>query len=91
MTDRPSAMAAAHAGELHAIEAKALSIFYGSFRAVDNVNLAIEQRKITAMIGPSGCGKSTVLRAFNRMNDLVPAAHAEGEVLFHGQNIYAPG
>jgi len=56
---------------------------------VKDVNLKIEMQKITAMIGPSGCGKSTVIRAFNRMNDLVPIAHTEGEVLFHGQNIYA--
>jgi phosphate transport system ATP-binding protein len=73
-----------------AIEAKNLNIYYGSFRAVKDVNLVVEAQKITAMIGPSGCGKSTVLRAFNRMNDLIPSAHAEGDVLFHGQNIYAP-
>jgi phosphate transport system ATP-binding protein len=73
-----------------AIEAKNLSIYYGNFRAVKDVDLVVEAQKITAMIGPSGCGKSTVLRAFNRMNDLIPSAHAEGDVLFHGQNIYAP-
>jgi phosphate transport system ATP-binding protein len=74
----------------YAIEAKDLNIYYGAFRAVKDVNLLVETQKITAMIGPSGCGKSTVLRAFNRMNDLIPSAHAEGDVLFHGQNIYAP-
>jgi len=73
-----------------AIEAKNLSVYYSDFRAVKDVNLSVEVQKITAMIGPSGCGKSTVLRAFNRMNDLIPSAHAEGDVLFHGQNIYAP-
>ena len=73
-----------------AVETKNLSIFYGSFKAVNNVSLQIERQKITAMIGPSGCGKSTVLRAFNRMNDLIPSARAEGEVHFHGQNIYDP-
>jgi phosphate transport system ATP-binding protein len=57
---------------------------------VKDVNLKIERRKITAIIGPSGCGKSTMLRAFNRMNELVPTAWAEGEVLFGGQNIYDP-
>ncbi len=72
----------------YAIEARNLSIFYGSFRAVKDVNMLVEAQKITAMIGPSGCGKSTVLRAFNRMNDLIPSAKTEGEVLFHGQNIY---
>jgi phosphate transport system ATP-binding protein len=74
-----------------AIEANNLSCYYGDFRAVKNVDLDIKQHAITALIGPSGCGKSTVLRAFNRMNDLIPVAHAEGEVLFHGANIYADG
>ena len=71
-----------------AIEAQNLSIHYGDFLAVKGVNLKIEKQKITAIIGPSGCGKSTVLRAFNRMNELVPTAWAEGEVLYHGKNIY---
>jgi len=74
----------------YAIEARDLSVYYGDFRAVKNVNVSVEPRKITAIIGPSGCGKSTMLRAFNRMNELVPTAHAEGQVLFRGQNIYAP-
>jgi phosphate transport system ATP-binding protein len=73
-----------------AIEAKDLNIYYGNFRAIKNVNLSIEKQKITAIIGPSGCGKSTMLRSFNRMNELVPSARTEGEVLFHGQNIYKP-
>ncbi|OAN44247.1 phosphate ABC transporter ATP-binding protein [Chloroflexus islandicus] len=75
----------------NAIEARNMSVYYGSFRAVKNVNLAIEKNRITALIGPSGCGKSTVLRSFNRMNDLVASARVEGEILFHGENIYAPG
>lgn len=73
-----------------AIEARKLQVYYNSFQAVRNVDLKIQPQKITAMIGPSGCGKSTVLRAFNRMNDLVPSARVEGEILFHGMNIYAP-
>lgn len=73
-----------------AIAAKDLNIFYGSFLAVRDVNLQIAKRRITAMIGPSGCGKSTVLRSFNRMNDLIASARVEGDVLFQGQNIYAP-
>jgi len=73
----------------HAIETNDLNVFYGSFRAVKNVTLPIERKKITAIIGPSGCGKSTVLRSFNRMNELVPSARIEGEILFMGQNIYA--
>jgi phosphate transport system ATP-binding protein len=73
----------------YAIEANHLNIYYGNFRAVKDVSLKIAAKKITAIIGPSGCGKSTVLRSFNRMNDLVLSARAEGEILFHGQNIYA--
>ncbi len=73
-----------------AIEARVLNIFYGSFRAVKNVNLPVDRQKITAIIGPSGCGKSTMLRSFNRMNELVPSAHATGEVVFYGKNIYDP-
>jgi phosphate transport system ATP-binding protein len=72
----------------NAIEARNMSIFYGSFRAVNNVSLAVEKNKITAFIGPSGCGKSTVLRSFNRMNDLVATARTEGEILFRGKNLY---
>ncbi len=74
----------------YAMQAHDLSVYYGGFRAVKDVTLQVERQKITAMIGPSGCGKSTVLRAFNRMNDLIPSAHATGAVLFHGQNIFAP-
>jgi phosphate transport system ATP-binding protein len=75
--------------ENYVIQAKELSIHYGSFRAVKNVNMDIARQKITAIIGPSGCGKSTVLRSFNRMNDLIPSAWIEGQILFHGQNIFA--
>ncbi len=70
------------------LEAHDLNIFYGGFQAVRDIELMIERQKITALIGPSGCGKSTVLRAFNRMNDLIPIARTEGSVLFHGKNIY---
>lgn len=72
----------------YAIESRDLNVYYGDFRAVKDIDLQFHVNKITALIGPSGCGKSTVLRAFNRMNDLIPVAHAEGEVLFHGKNIY---
>jgi phosphate transport system ATP-binding protein len=71
-----------------AVQAQNLSVFYSKFRAVQDINLSIQERKITALIGPSGCGKSTVLRCFNRMNDLVRGARIEGEVLFQGRNIY---
>ncbi len=71
-----------------AMETENMSSFYGKFRAVKDVSLQFHDRQITALIGPSGCGKSTLLRALNRMNDLVPSARVEGEVRFHGQNIY---
>lgn len=75
----------------YAIEAKDLNLYYGDFRAVKDANLKLERNKITAIIGPSGCGKSTVLRAFNRMNELIPIYHATGEVIFNGINIYEDG
>ena len=81
--------AVAAAAGTFAIEATDVDIFYGQFRAVKDVSLQIQKNKITALIGPSGCGKSTMLRAFNRMNDLVSTARIEGEVLFHGRNLYA--
>ena len=71
-----------------AMETVDLNSYYGKFRAVRDVNLSFRDRQITALIGPSGCGKSTLLRTLNRMNDLVPGARAEGEVRFHGQNIF---
>ncbi len=73
----------------YAIETRNLSIFYGPFEAVRDVDLKIERQKITAIIGPSGCGKSTLLRAFNRMNDFVPTSRVEGEILMHGTNLYS--
>lgn len=69
------------------IDLKNLNVHYGTFHAVNDVNLAIPQHKITAFIGPSGCGKSTVLRCINRMNDLVPSARVDGEILYHGTNL----
>jgi phosphate transport system ATP-binding protein len=73
-----------------AIQALALSFYYGKFKAVKDVNLTVPTNQITAIIGPSGCGKSTVLRCFNRMNDLIPGTRCEGAILFHGKNIYDP-
>jgi phosphate transport system ATP-binding protein len=70
------------------LSTKDLSVFYGDFRAVRDVSLYIKRSEITAFIGPSGCGKSTVLRCFNRMNDLIPGARIEGEVLYHDIDLY---
>jgi phosphate transport system ATP-binding protein len=72
------------------MELREVSVFYGDFEAVRDTNLPIGQNRITAMIGPSGCGKSTILRALNRMNDLIPSARVSGTVTYHGQDIYAP-
>ncbi len=73
------------------IETKNLNLFYGTFQALIDVNLAIEEKMITALIGPSGCGKSTLLRTFNRMNDLIDGIKIDGQVLIDGRNIYDPG
>ncbi|XPP27948.1 MAG: phosphate ABC transporter ATP-binding protein PstB [Leucobacter sp.] len=67
-----------------------LNVYYGKFHAVTDVNLSFGYNEITALIGPSGCGKSTVLRCLNRMNDLIPIARVEGNVEYHGTNIYGP-
>jgi phosphate transport system ATP-binding protein len=70
------------------LQAEQLSVFYGNFKAVRDVNLNIGKNKITAFIGPSGCGKSTVLRCFNRLNDLIPGAHIQGRITFGETDIY---
>jgi phosphate transport system ATP-binding protein len=67
---------------------KGLTVFYGSFKAVRDIDLSIPAKQITAMIGPSGCGKTTVLRCLNRMNDLVEIARVEGKVEYHGVDLY---
>ena len=66
-----------------------VSCWYGGFRAVRDVSLAIPRNKVTALIGPSGCGKSTLLRSINRMNDLVPGFRMEGEIAFEGTSVHA--
>ena len=73
------------------LEAKSLNLWYGPNHALHDVSVAIPERQITAFIGPSGCGKSTFLRTLNRMNDLIPSVKIEGEVDFHGKNIYDGG
>ena len=69
-------------------DASELSVYYGDFRAVRDVNMKVRQNEITALIGPSGCGKSTVLRSFNRMNDLIPTARVAGNLLYRGVDLY---
>jgi len=72
------------------MELKDVSVYYGSYQAVLGTTMAIARNQITAMIGPSGCGKSTILRALNRMNDLIPGARVTGSITYHGQELYAP-
>ena len=67
-----------------------LSVYYGSHLAVRNVSMQIRQHEITAFIGPSGCGKTTALRCFNRMNDLIESARVDGQVRYHGVDLYDP-
>jgi phosphate transport system ATP-binding protein len=76
---------------INALEVRNLNFFYGAFQGLKDINLNIEQGKVTAFIGPSGCGKSTLLRTLNRMYDLYPGQRAEGEINFYGQNILEPG
>jgi phosphate transport system ATP-binding protein len=71
----------------YVMETRDLDIYYGSFKAVTNVNMKVERNKVTAIIGPSGCGKSTLLRAFNRMNELYAGTSIKGQVMFYGEDI----
>jgi phosphate transport system ATP-binding protein len=73
------------------IEISGLNFFYGQFQGLKNINLNIQEKKVTAFIGPSGCGKSTLLRTLNRMYDLYPGQRAEGKIMYHGRNILEPG
>lgn len=73
------------------IEAKQLQLYYGAMHALKGIDMNIQERKVTALIGPSGCGKSTFLKTLNRMNDLVEGLRLEGQVLYRGNDIYAPG
>ncbi|MGV9196435.1 phosphate ABC transporter ATP-binding protein PstB [Arcanobacterium canis] len=75
---------------MEGIQARGLNIYYGTHLAVEDVNIDITARSITALIGPSGCGKSTFLRSLNRMHEVIPGARVEGEVLIDGEDIYAP-
>ena len=77
-------------GESAVVQAKRLSVYYGTTQVISDVNLDVARSKITAIIGPSGSGKSTLLRCFNRMNDLIPNFKMSGQVLFEGHDLYAP-
>ena len=73
------------------IDVKDVSIYYGSFKAVEDVSMTIESRSVTAFIGPSGCGKSTFLRTLNRMHEVVPGGRVEGTIELNGRDLYATG
>jgi phosphate transport system ATP-binding protein len=73
------------------LEARDISVRYGEKLAIEDVSIQIPRNSVIALIGPSGCGKSTLIRCFNRMNDLIPSATVTGEIIYNGNNIYAPG
>ncbi len=73
------------------IDVKDVSIYYGSFKAVEDVSMTIEARSVTAFIGPSGCGKSTFLRTLNRMHEVIPGGRVEGTIELNGRDLYANG
>src|SRR5215475_3397822 len=72
------------------IDVSDLNIYYGSFLAVQGVNMTVKSKSVTAFIGPSGCGKSTVLRTLNRMHEVIPGARVEGKIVVDGQSLYDP-
>ena len=86
-------MARARGGAVEAkpvFVASGLNFYYGSFRALTDVDLYIRRNEVTALIGPSGCGKSTFLRCLNRTNELIPGARMEGSLTYHGIDLMAP-
>jgi phosphate transport system ATP-binding protein len=87
----PQAASQGHTGSGEpAVDLRKVSVYYGTFRAVKDITFDVPANAITSLIGPSGSGKSTLLRAVNRMNDLIPGTRLEGEILYHGQNLYGP-
>ncbi len=87
---RPRAQESAGSEPENKMHTENLAVYYREFKAITEVNLPIYAQKITAIIGPSGCGKSTLLRALNRMNDLVPGSHIDGQVYLDQQPLYEP-
>jgi phosphate transport system ATP-binding protein len=73
------------------IEVSGLNVYYGDFKAVEDVSMTVEPRSVTAFIGPSGCGKSTFLRTLNRMHEVIPGARVEGKVTLDQQDLYGNG
>src|SRR5512143_1352456 len=76
--------------ESRELEVKELSAWYGHFRAIREISMAIGSNQVTAVIGPSGCGKSTLVRCLNRMHEVTPGARVTGNVLLDGEDIYGP-
>jgi phosphate transport system ATP-binding protein len=89
---RPEFRASASSGFKEKVfELKEIDVLYAGVAAVKGISMDIGRNEVTAMIGPSGCGKSTLLRCLNRMNDLIPTAEVEGELLYHGEDLYGSG
>jgi len=91
MTTTSSSVEESAAYADHRIDVRDLYVYYGDFLAVEDVNVVIEPRSITALIGPSGCGKSTFLRSLNRMHEVIEGARVEGQVLLNGEDLYGRG
>ncbi len=88
---RPQPQGGEQSHAVPAVEAKDFSFWYGGTRALNDINLVVPERRVTALIGPSGCGKSTFLRSINRMNDLIPGTRHDGDILIRGASVYDPG
>lgn len=73
------------------LSAEHMNLYYGTFQALKDVNLTVDEHAVTALIGPSGCGKSTFIKTLNRMNDLVPGVRVEGKILYRGRDIFEKG
>src|SRR5436190_20650916 len=89
--NREAAVPASHSDHTAKVAVSELNFFYGRTQALHNISLEIPERIVMAFIGPSGCGKSTFLRTLNRMNDVIPGARVNGEVVIDGRDIYVPG
>ncbi|HEX8274635.1 MAG TPA: phosphate ABC transporter ATP-binding protein PstB [Longimicrobiaceae bacterium] len=88
--ERPQPRGGEPSHAVPAVEARDFSFWYGGTRALNDINLVVPERRVTALIGPSGCGKSTFLRSINRMNDLIPGTRHDGDILIHGGSVYDP-